>query len=43
MSGRDDASLIAYPCEFPLKIMGHTRAGFAQAVLAIVQRRTTNT
>jgi uncharacterized protein len=33
-----DPSLIEYPCEFPLKIMGHTQAGFAQAVLAIVTR-----
>jgi len=38
MSGRENASLIEYPCEFPLKILGHTRAGFAQAVLEIVQR-----
>ena len=33
-----DPSLIEYPCEFPLKIMGHSQAGFAQAVLEIVQR-----
>ena len=38
MPGRQDASLIEYPCEFPLKIMGPTRAGFAQAVLEVVQR-----
>lgn len=31
-------SLIGYPCEFPIKIMGHTEAGFAQAVLEIVNR-----
>ena len=31
-------SLIDYPCEFPIKIMGHTRAGFAQAMLEIVRR-----
>lgn len=30
-------SLIEYPCDFPLKIMGKTQAGFAQAVLAIVR------
>ena len=30
-------SLIEYPCDFPIKIMGKTQAGFAQAVLAIVQ------
>jgi putative lipoic acid-binding regulatory protein len=33
-----DSPLIEYPCEFPLKIMGHTQAGFAQAVLAVVNR-----
>ncbi len=30
--------LIEYPCEFPIKIMGHTRAGFAQSVLEVVHR-----
>ena len=33
-----DTSLIEYPCAFPIKIMGHTRAGFAQAMLEIVHR-----
>ncbi|MBI4204195.1 MAG: DUF493 domain-containing protein [Betaproteobacteria bacterium] len=33
-----EASLIDYPCDFPIKILGHTRAGFAQAVLEVVQR-----
>lgn len=33
-----EPSLIEYPSEFPLKIMGHTQAGFAQSVLAIVTR-----
>ncbi len=33
-----DSSLLEYPCEFPLKIMGATRDGFAQAVLEVVQR-----
>jgi uncharacterized protein len=30
-------SLIEYPCDFPIKIMGKTQAGFAQTILAIVQ------
>ena len=38
MAERQDPSLIEYPCEFPLKIMGPTREGFAQAVLEVVQR-----
>jgi putative lipoic acid-binding regulatory protein len=31
-----DQSLIEYPCDFPLKILGHAQPGFAQAVLAVV-------
>jgi uncharacterized protein len=34
----EDASLLEYPCDFPLKILGHTQAGFAQAILDIVKR-----
>ena len=30
--------LIEYPCEFPIKIMGHTRVGFAQAMLEVISR-----
>jgi len=33
-----DDSLIEYPCDFPLKILGKTQAGFAQAVLEVVTR-----
>lgn len=33
-----EASLIEYPCDFPIKVLGHTRAGFAQAVLEVVHR-----
>lgn len=32
------ASLLEYPCEFPLKIFGLQQAGFAQAVLEVVNR-----
>ena len=31
-------SLIEYPCEFPLKIFGQQQAGFAQAVLEVVNK-----
>jgi putative lipoic acid-binding regulatory protein len=34
----DSATLIEYPCAFPIKVMGHTREGYAQAILEIVQR-----
>jgi len=33
----DAASLIEYPCDFPLKIMGKSQDGFAQAVLGVVR------
>ena len=33
-----DPSLIEYPCDFPLKVLGHSRAGYAQAVLEVVKR-----
>jgi putative lipoic acid-binding regulatory protein len=33
-----DAQLLEYPCDFPLKILGHTQPGFAQAVIDIVKR-----
>jgi len=32
------ASLLEYPCEFPLKIFGLQQAGFAQAVLEVVNK-----
>ena len=33
-----EPSLIEYPSDFPLKILGNTTPGFAQAVLAVVKR-----
>ncbi|MBI2508933.1 MAG: DUF493 domain-containing protein [Betaproteobacteria bacterium] len=33
-----ETSLLEYPCDFPVKILGHTQAGYAQAVLEIVRR-----
>ena len=36
---RDEVtSVIEYPCDFPIKVMGASRAGFAQAIVEIVQR-----
>jgi uncharacterized protein len=29
-------TLLEFPCDFPLKVMGATRDGFAQAIVAIV-------
>ncbi|MDH3287023.1 MAG: DUF493 domain-containing protein [Betaproteobacteria bacterium] len=33
-----ESSPLQYPCDFPIKILGNTQAGFAQAVLDIIQR-----
>lgn len=30
-------SLLEFPCDFPIKIMGEARDDFAQAVVAVVQ------
>jgi hypothetical protein len=34
----DEGSLLEYPCDFPVKILGNTQVGFAQAVLDVVKR-----
>jgi len=34
----ENATLLAFPCDFPIKVMGKTQAGFAQAVIEIVKR-----
>ncbi|MEW5787075.1 MAG: DUF493 domain-containing protein [Pseudomonadota bacterium] len=36
MSEQD--TLLEFPCDFPVKIMGHNGDGFAQAMVAIVLR-----
>ena len=33
-------TLLEFPCEFPVKIMGRTQPGFAQTIIAIVQRHS---
>jgi hypothetical protein len=38
MSDHDTPTLIAYPCEFPIKVLGRRQAGFAQAVVDVVKR-----
>lgn len=37
-STTEPESLIAYPCDFPIKVMGEARPGFAQAVMDVVLR-----
>jgi hypothetical protein len=36
--GQAGDTLLEFPCDFPLKIMGATRDDFAQAVVAVVLR-----
>ena len=36
MAEQEADSLLEFPCEFPLKIMGATREGFAQAIVEVV-------
>lgn len=31
-------TLLEFPCDFPLKVMGATRDGFAQAVVEVVRK-----
>ena len=33
-----EPSPIEYPCDFPIKIMGRTEPGFAQAIVELVTR-----
>jgi putative lipoic acid-binding regulatory protein len=33
-----DESLLQFPCDFPIKVMGQRQDGFAQAVLDVVLR-----
>lgn len=33
-----DESLIAYPTDFPIKVMGETRDGFAETIVELVRR-----
>ena len=34
----EHASALEFPCAFPIKIMGRTQTGFAQAVLEVVTK-----
>ena len=31
-------SLLSFPCPFPIKVMGRTQDGFAQAIMLVVRR-----
>jgi len=38
MTASTTAFALEFPCAFPIKIMGRTQDGFAQAVVAVVQK-----
>jgi putative lipoic acid-binding regulatory protein len=38
MADQAETSVLAFPCDFPIKVMGKRQAGFAQAIVDIVKR-----
>ena len=38
MSEQDVSTLLAFPCDFPIKVMGKRQAAFAQTMVDIVKR-----
>jgi len=38
VSDQETTTLLAFPCEFPIKVLGKRQAGFAQAVVDVVKR-----
>jgi putative lipoic acid-binding regulatory protein len=38
MTRPEEQSLLAFPCDFPMKIMGRKEPGFAQSVMEVVLR-----
>lgn len=38
MTGPQEESLIQYPCDFPIKVMGAQAEGFVDAVLAVARQ-----
>ena len=38
MADEEQPSLLEFPCDFPLKIIGLQQPGYAQSVLSVVQK-----
>jgi putative lipoic acid-binding regulatory protein len=38
MPEQDTPALLAFPCDFPIKVMGKRQAAFAQTIVDIVKR-----
>ncbi|AJP56167.1 hypothetical protein UC34_02460 [Pandoraea vervacti] len=37
MTTEEKKSLIEFPCDFPIKVMGHAQDGFAQAIAELLR------
>ncbi|MFJ2992177.1 DUF493 family protein [Pandoraea sp. NPDC087047] len=37
MTTEEKKSLIDFPCDFPIKVMGHAQDGFAQAIVELLR------
>lgn len=35
----NDETLIEFPCDFPIKVMGETRDDFAETIVAVIQEQ----
>jgi uncharacterized protein len=38
MPDQDAPTLLAFPCDFPIKVLGKRQAGFAQAIVDVARR-----
>jgi putative lipoic acid-binding regulatory protein len=38
MPEQDSPTLLAFPCDFPIKVMGRRQAAFAQTIVDVVKR-----
>lgn len=38
MMAEQQETLLEFPCDFPIKIMGETRDGFAEAIVEVVRQ-----
>lgn len=36
MADQDKQTLIEFPCDFPIKVMGETRDDFAETIIAVI-------
>jgi putative lipoic acid-binding regulatory protein len=39
MAEQDKQTLIEFPCDFPIKVMGETRDDFAETIIAVIREQ----